>query len=292
LALSDQFVSDPYRLTALEAAVDQVRNAPHPMLRAIHSLETAGGYDILVEEHVIGASLRDFLRSRGVFTAPEVVRLVSLLAPLADHASANGLKHVDLTLLGIHLAGRESIGSETGPDLLRRPLTAWEDIQPKVNAIDFSFSSSDIGPGLATREPGLATRMQSLAGSGPRGSEVRLLSLLAYELLGGPPSRVEETGQYTPITTLTQEGNAVLRRGLVDEYPSAAELARQLAAVVAVAVPSSEPIGPPKPPPDSPIKRTAREARGDWFWRWVSSLCWESAGMHFIGICSRRILRF
>jgi serine/threonine protein kinase/TPR repeat protein len=229
LILSQKLVADPQWFTPLQVAVERLRNAPHPMLRAIYSLERAGGHRILVEEHVVGPSLLDLLRSRSVLSAPEVVRLLSLLAPLADHASANRLEHVDLTLLGIHFVNRGSTASAIQPDLLQRSLTAWEDLEPRINAIDFSFTPSQAGT-----LTGLETRLQSATGGGPRGSCVRSLSLLAYELLGGPRARVEATGRYNPIAALTQEGNAVLRRGLIDEWPSAAELARQLTAAVGV----------------------------------------------------------
>jgi hypothetical protein len=286
LVLNEQFVSDCHRFTALEAAAERLRNAPHPMLRAIYSLETVAGYDILVEEHVIGLSLLDLLRSRRVFSAPEVMRLLSRLAPLADHASAHLLEYVDLTLLGIHLVGTLTEG-EIQSELLRLPLTAWDDIEPKVNAIDFLFSPSPADTDLAIRDFGEATRTPGPASSRPRASEVRLLSLLAYELLGGLRARVEETGQYTPIATLTEEGNAVLRRGLVDECPSAAELARQFAAVHSVsglAAPQAdrlnrEPIrrAPPlKPSTNIPLKRTVRQR--------VSRLVPAAGLLAFIGI--------
>ncbi len=115
-----------------------------------------------------------------------------------------------------------------------------------------------------------ATRIQGAGDKGPRGSSVRLLSLLAYELLGGPRTRVESTGQYTPIAALTQEGNAALRRALVDECPSAAVLVGQLRAAVTMkrsAAPAStsakpltpEPIPQALPPKESPpIKHTSR----------------------------------
>jgi TPR repeat protein len=238
LILRRELVSDPHWFTPLEVAVERLRNAPHPILRAIYSLETAGGCSIVVEEHVVGPSLLDLLRSRSILSAPEVVRLLGLLAPLADHASANRLEHVDLTLPGIHLVTRELTGSEMRPDLLRRPLTDWEHIEPKVNAVDFSFTSSQAGT-LA----GMQTLTQGVTGGGPRDSYVRSLSLLAYELLGGPRSRLEATGRYNPIAALTRDGNAVLRRGLIDECSSAAELADQLAAAAGVkqsAAPISE----------------------------------------------------
>ena len=56
---------------------------------------------------------------------------------------------------------------------------------------------------------------------------MRLLSLLGHELLGGPRVKVETTGRFTPVAALGEEGNAVLRRGIIDEFSSAVEMARE-----------------------------------------------------------------
>jgi serine/threonine protein kinase len=266
LILSQESVSDPQWFTQLQVAAERCRNASHPMLRAIYSLERSGGHGILVEEHVAGPSLLDLLRSRSVLIAPEVVRLLSLLARVADHARAHQLGHVDLTLPGIHFVDRHSTSTGIQPDLLRRPLTAWEHVEPKIDAIDFSFASSQIDTSA-----GQETLAERAPAGGPRGSYVRSLSLLAYELLGGPRASVEETGQYKPVAALTEEGNAVLRRGLIDEWPSAVKLAEQLAAAVGIkksaeiASAKSDPstvepltrILPPETPTLVPSKRSA-----------------------------------
>jgi serine/threonine protein kinase/tetratricopeptide (TPR) repeat protein len=277
LVLSLEFLSDATGLARLEEAVYLLRNAPHPGLREIYSLETVSDCSFLVEEHVVGPSLLDVLRMRGVLSAPEVVRLLGLLAPLADHASGHQLQHIGLTLTGIHLTNRALPGSGDESELLHRPITAWEALEPKVDAVDFTFlrSDTDTWAGWATQIPGTAA-------GGPRGGCVRLLSLLAYELLGGPRARVEATGQYTPIATLTQEGNATLRRALVDECRSAGELAGQLAAAVGVLGPAAsvsagakpftpEPLPrtpPPKAPAEVPVKRKFKISA----WSWVLAL--------------------
>ena len=272
LVLSREFMADASSLSALREAVRLLRNAPHAMLREVHSFETFPDCSFLVEEYVSGTSLLDLLRRRGALAASEVVRLLNLLAPLADHASRFGLQHVDLTLSGIHLLQRGSSGSGTRAEILLRSVTAWEPLDAKVDAIDFSFSTAHFGTwaGMATRVEG------SAAAKGPRGSYVRLLSLLAYELLGGPRARLDATGQYTPVATLTREGNAVLRRGLVDEFQSAGELSRQLSTTVGTATPSLPPPSvasetmervapeslqrtpPSKTPPDVPIQRKSK----------------------------------
>jgi serine/threonine protein kinase len=224
LVLNAEFLAHASSLFALQETVRQIRKAPHPMLREAYSLETFTDCSFLVEEYVAGIPLLDLLRVRGSLGASEVMRLLNLLAPVADHAAKSGLNHLDLSLSGIYLVERQSSRSGTQSDPLRRPLTLWQQLDAKVDAIDFSFSPAQTGTWA-----GMATRVQGTADEGPRGSYVRLLTLLAYELLGGPRARLESTGQYTPVATLTQEGNAVLRRGLVDEFPSSTELARQLA---------------------------------------------------------------
>ena len=159
-------------------------------------------------------TLLDLLRMRSVLCVPEVVRLLNFLAPLADHAIGHQLGQIDFTLSGIHLTFRGLTGSWSRAELLQRPLTAWEHLELKVDAVNFSFSSS---PSDTWTSP--ATRTPDAPIDGPRDSYVRLLSLLAYELLGGPRARLEHTGQYTPVARLNRDGNAVLRRGIVDGWP-------------------------------------------------------------------------
>ena len=123
------------------------------MLREVYSLETFADCSFLVEEYVAGTPLLDLLRRRGALTAPEVARLLNLLAPVADHASRCGLQHVDLALSGIHLLERTSSRSGIRSDILRRPLTAWEALNAKVDAIDFSFSTAHTGTWAGHGDP-------------------------------------------------------------------------------------------------------------------------------------------
>jgi serine/threonine protein kinase len=290
LVLSPDLLAETASLTSLRDMVNLVRKAPHPMLREIFSLETFSDCSLLAEEFVIGTSLLDVLRVRGALTAPEIIRLLSVLAPLADHASSHGLQHIDFTLSGIHLINRESSREGFQSNVLRRHLTDWDSLHAKVNAIDFSFL-----PALQGTWSGMATQMQTAGPGGSTGSCVRSLCLLAYELLGGPRARLDATGRYTPIASLTQEGNAVLRRGLVDEYKSVAELVRHLAATARVSqsssqssdsatrgpsellrprtspgIPSEPPRRPTLPefPADAPIKRGPKVPA----WAWLLAL--------------------
>src|SRR5262249_46170289 len=219
------FLLDTTRLAALERAVDQVRKTPYQTLRAIFRLERTVDCSALVEEYVHGPTLRDVLRRRGLLGAPEVARLLTHLAPLADHAQRSGLEHVELTLSGIQLSVPEVNPNEIQSALLLRPITAWEPLQVKVNGIAFSALV-----GNTDSWAGFTTLIADSRNEGPRGSYLRLLSLLGYELLGGPRVKVETTGRFTPLAALCEDGNAVLRRGIVEQFSSAVEMASELAA--------------------------------------------------------------
>ena len=98
-----EFLSDSKRYTALEQEIDQLRRAPRPELQEIYSLESAGQQSFLVQEIVIGPPLVEILRTRSALTLPEALLLLKLLAPVADHAHANRLQQVSLTVSGVRL---------------------------------------------------------------------------------------------------------------------------------------------------------------------------------------------
>jgi serine/threonine protein kinase/TPR repeat protein len=223
IVLSRDFVSDSKRYMALEHEIDRLRRSTNPLLRQVYSLESTAQQSFLVEEYVVGPTLLEILRARGFLSPAETWLLLNLLAPVADGAQSNELQQVDFTLSGIQLTSPRLTENGTASDVLRRPLTRWEQLGVKVPAVDFSLSVSD----TATWGGG-ATLIQAAPGGGPRASYLRLLSLLVYELLGGPRSTVELTGRYSPVAGLSEQGNALLRRGLMDDFQSATELARQL----------------------------------------------------------------
>jgi serine/threonine protein kinase/TPR repeat protein len=221
--LSRDFVSDSKRYMALEHEIDRLRRSTTPLLRQVYSLESTAQQSFLVEEYVVGPTLLEVLRARGYLSPAETWLLLNLLAPVADDAQSNELQQVDFTLSGIQLTSPRLTETWTASDVLRRPLTRWEQLGVKVPAVDFSLSVSD-----KATWGGTATLIQAVPGGGPRASYLRLLSLLVYELLGGPRSTVELTGRYSPVAGLSEQGNALLRRGLMDDFQSATELARQL----------------------------------------------------------------
>ena len=227
LVLSSPLLVEKTRFAILEQAVHQLRNAPHPMLRAVFAIESTADYSFLVQEHVEGPTLLDIVRKRGVLSAHEVAHLLIHLAPLADHAQRNSLQQVELTLRGIHLTDPEVSANMTQSALLLRPVNASERPEAKVNGFDMSLVGVNV-----SKWAGSATVTTDVPDEGEPNSYVRRLSLLGYELLGGPRCKVEATGRVTPLAALSEEGNAALRRGIVEEFSSAVEMAKELAACV------------------------------------------------------------
>ena len=223
LVFNREFLADSKRYTALEQEIDQLRRAPRPELQEIYSIESVGQQSFLVQEIIIGPSLVEILRVRKALTSPEALLLLKLLAPVADHARDNQLQQMALTISGVHLTTPGLSEEAIDQALLQRPLTQWSQLGVKIEPVDFSLSSSD-----SATWAGSATLVQSSSGEGPRASYLGMLSLLIYELLGGPRHTVETTGRYTPIAVLSEQGNTVLRRGLTDELASAVEMSNLL----------------------------------------------------------------
>jgi tRNA A-37 threonylcarbamoyl transferase component Bud32 len=202
-------------IAALKSELKTLRNAPHPLLRAVFAFEEFHGEARLVQESFAGLPLLAILRRRKAFSPTEINLLLARLAPLADFAQRYDLKQVDLNLAGIWLGG--SRGSAPRPE---NPLQSWDPLEIKVDPIDLSSS-----PSASRHSQREVTAINPIAIGGPRGSYLRQLSLLAYELLGGPRQQVETSGRCPPLSLLNEDANVVLRRGIIDEFSSAAELA-------------------------------------------------------------------
>ena len=221
LVFTEQFLADKPKFTWVEQEVEKLQQAPHESLRQVFSLESTEQQSYLVEEFVVGPTLLAILRARGELTAQELVPVLHPLAVLADHSTAHHLNSVDLSLNGVQLTYPGLIQAAITPDLLQQPLSTWPPFNVKVTPLDFSVSSAD----SAATWTGAATVVQHVETGGARSSYLRLLSLLAYELLGGPRATVDSSGRVSPVPSLSESGNAILRRGIADDFASSVEFA-------------------------------------------------------------------
>jgi parallel beta-helix repeat protein len=238
-------------VSSLRTQAELLRKAPHPLLRAICSFEETGDRTFLVEEAELQVSLQEVLRTKGQLAPREVAPLLTRLADLADHAHRHNLRLVDLTLRGIRLGG-SSVGTRSrasaeGPE----PVPAIESAELKVDPIDLSLISTGSSTSFdAATWQGGVTLVNVAGAAGPRSSYLRLLSLLGYELLGGQRDQVEAFGRISPLPAINEEANLVLRKGMVDEFGSAAEMAttfEQALAGVATSTPITQAAFVPTP---------------------------------------------
>jgi len=202
-------------IAALKNELKTLGNAPHPLLRAVFAFEQFHDGAWLIQESFGGLPLLAILRLRKALTPVEINLLLTRLAPLADFAQRYNLKQVDLKLAGIWLGSSQN--STPRPE---NPLQSWHPLEIKVDPIDLSSS-----PSASRDSQSEVTAINPIEVGGPRGSYLRQLSLLAYELLGGPRQQVENSGRCPPLSLLNEDANVVLRRGIIDEFGSAAELA-------------------------------------------------------------------
>src|SRR6202023_2802292 len=114
--------------------------------------------------------------------------------PLADHAQRNCLELVEMTLGGIRLMDPEADDQETRSPLLQLPVDAWEHLEVKVNGINLSLPGVSLSNWMDA-----VTLVTNIDDEDHGSSYVRLLSLLACELLGGPRAKVANTGRFTPL---------------------------------------------------------------------------------------------
>jgi parallel beta-helix repeat protein len=217
-------VSDANFLATLRTQTELARKATHPLLRGILTLEETAERTFLVEEVGLGLSLQELLRKRQQLTPSEVAILLTRLASLADYAQGQGLLLLDFTLRGIRLGS--SAPTDNATPLLERHLDSWKALELKVDPIDLSLITSNLAgsTGTATWQGGV-TLLNVASTAGPRSSYLRLLTLLGYELMGGQRNQMERTGRMSPLSEINEEANLILRKGAVDEFGSATEMA-------------------------------------------------------------------
>lgn len=238
-------------VAALKTELETLRDASHPLLRAVFAFEQFREGARLIQESFVGLPLLAILRIRKELSPVEIDLLLSRLAPLADFAQRYALKQVDLTLTGIWVGSSQ--GSTPHPE---HPLQSWHPLEIKVDPIDVSSA-----PTASRHSQSEVTAINPIAVGGARGSYLRQLGLLAYELLGGPRQQVETSGRCPPLSLLNEEANAVLRRGIIDEFGSAAELASAFERTQPVRT-SREPVPETRTDDDAASYRAPVESEG------------------------------
>ncbi|MGV3531475.1 MAG: protein kinase domain-containing protein [Chthoniobacteraceae bacterium] len=268
LVLLREYTDDTTLYTQLEREVNRIVPVQHANLLRVHGLETVMPFSFVVIEWTEGFSLLELLRARRELSVAETLVLLKQAAAGLDHAIAAGLKRLDLALHQVFV----DFGTDTNAkeNWLRRPVTEWPEFTLKLNPLGITreLSASETWAGGQTVVGG-ASALNSGQGDS-RGRYIASLAEIAYELLGGALSPLgHATGaaiRYTPLATLTEEGNEVVKRAIspANTFANAAAFQAELDAAertridlgetkYETRVPSTAPaLARPAPPPVTP----------------------------------------
>ncbi len=214
LVLHPEYLSEAATITALEREVEALRTVEHPHLLGVFDFETIEQASFLALEWTDGFSLLELLRARRELEATETLALLQQASAGVDHALALGLGGLEF---GLHQILIHFTAPVTKPAVLRAALGSWPDYTLKLYPLGLKrdLASSQTWAGGQTMVEGAAAKVDTLD---VRVRYIQALAAVAYEMLGGTLSPVALNSpaapRYTPLATLSEEGNEVLRRAL------------------------------------------------------------------------------
>jgi len=216
LVLHQEVLNDSAVCTALEREVERLTQVSHPNLLGIFNFETIENASFLAMEWTDGFSVLELLRARRELGADEAIKLLKQAAEGVDYALKRGLTGLEF---GLHQLMLHFDGPFEKDKLLRAPMFKWPEFALKLYPLGVT---RDLNAGRTwagqTMVGGAAS--SDADGADAKGRYIRSLATVIYELLGGTISPLMLGGagmpasRYTPLSTLTEEGNEVLKRAL------------------------------------------------------------------------------
>lgn len=190
----------------LENTVRHLQCLPHPHLARVYAFDERKG--LIVQEWVQGISLLDLLRRRRELSVSEALHLLTTLPATLDFLAREAVP-IPRPLLGkLFVEFGENVAAD---GLVATPLDRWPAFRLKLNPLSLrgllSDPTGDDTKHTIVLDPRRPTEIQE--GYGPRE-----FALLLYELLGGRIREVDSR-RYSPLSSLHEAGNSVLRRELL-----------------------------------------------------------------------------
>jgi serine/threonine protein kinase/TPR repeat protein len=268
IVLHQEALGDTMALSALEREVEKLLPIQHPNLLRVFGFETVDRGSFIVLEWNEGFSLLDLLKARRELDAEEALKILQQAAAGADEALRQGLTTLEFGLHQLYLHFSEPVEKEK---LLRAKLNTWPAFQLKLYPLGATrdFAASQTWAGGQTMVGG--GDKSAATGGDARPQYVQALGAVTYEILGGTLSPLTlrgaggPTARYTPLSTLSEEGNDVLRQALdpARSFPSAKAFCDALAGLSGLQVrrheikPPAIPAAAPSPLPTTPAKSVA-----------------------------------
>jgi len=199
-----------------------LRDIRHPNLVEIQNVEQHENILVVVSEWIHGFTLLELLRVRRELSWPEVQVLVrpfaSVLDFLTDRQELKGVIKLRKTIVAF---SPETADVE---NLQPNLLSSWPTYSVKADTLDLC---TDLQPAEPTET--LVVGSNLVFSDHP----IRQLATMLYELLGGaqnPSGSGAGVSRVAPLPKLTENGNTVLRRALLDPdyFPSAVDFFAEL----------------------------------------------------------------
>ena len=254
IVLPPAALGDTAMLTSLEREVEKLSRVKHTNLVGVIDFETVDRGSFLVLEWTDGFSLLDLLKARRELDADEALKLLAQAAAGVDHALSLGLGGLEFGLHQTQLHFPQHIEKE---QMLHTPLRNWPAFDLKLYPLGLTrdIAASQTWAGGQTMVGGANS-------SAPEGDArpryIQVLAAVVYELLGGTLSPLTLRGiggptmRYTPLSTLSEDGNEVLKRALdpTRSFASAKEFSDALSKLDGLQVARHESkAAPPQPRP-------------------------------------------
>jgi serine/threonine protein kinase len=214
----------PLEVATCVSLAEKLLAHPHPNIVRIIRVHPRGRRRFITYEKVSGVTLLEVMRKRHKLSLPEVLTLLDQAASAADHAVEHDVAGLAFAFPLMRIVLEDHDPGEQNSGWMRLPAQQWPSFTLKIPV----YGSS----------PGLDSEVPSLAAVNDKGLllsiYLREIAETAHELLGGAkPRNIAFTeASYTPLSTLSEQGNMLLRRGLFGEegaaFSSAAEFVAAL----------------------------------------------------------------
>ena len=252
--LTEELVANQVRMAEVRNTTSLLRSNVHPSLLGVLAFEHYSEGWAIVRERANGVKLRQVLKSNGVVSFRDALRVLSPLAETLDFVDR--LKAPGLALSADDIVvepARSPVTEVELAALARTPVRSWPPINLRVQPLLYA-KSEPASPRGTTQLP--------QAGSDSR---VEFSSLL-YRLVSGRPAPAaarQASTAYLPIAGLSENGNRRLAAGLANQTDtnSCLELLRSICATEGVD--EDEAGAPTAPAPALPSVRSERPPTDD-----------------------------
>ncbi len=198
--------ASPMEFSTSLSLAEKTLAQPHPnIVRAIR-VHSAGRNRFIAYEKVVGGTLLEVMRKRRRLSLPDVLTLIEQAAAAADHALSHDLAGLNFSFSLLRIVRNDGMQDGKNPEWMSLPVTGWPSFTLKVPLYGSTPSIGDEDPSLATGNN--RTLLLSVY--------LREIAETTHELLGGakPRNMAFNESTYKPLSTLSEQGNIILRRAL------------------------------------------------------------------------------